>query len=41
MKLTGKYHVSSYMRNFISHITPLGSLLHMLLKDKYMGLLDE
>ena len=29
------------IRNFISHITSLCSLLHSLLKDKYMCLQDE
>ena len=37
----GKYHFNSDIRNFISHITPLCSLLYnTLLKDKYMCLLD-
>ena len=29
------------IRKFISHITPLFSLLHMLLKDKHMCLQDK
>ena len=38
MNLTGLISFNSGMRNFISHITPLRSLLYMLLKDKYMCL---
>ena len=37
----GKYHFNSDMRNFISRISPLCSLLYTLLKDKYMCLQDE
>ena len=32
----GKYYFSSDIRKFISHITPLCSLLHKLLKDECM-----
>ena len=38
---SGKYYFSSDIRNFISHITPLYSLLHTLLKDECMCLQDE
>ena len=44
MNLMGKYHFNSDIRNFLSHITYYSlicSLLHVLLKDKYMCLQDK